>query len=247
MSFDFDGVTLWPSDEYGLLIDASEIYQTPEKDYEFVDIPGMNGSLIFDNKRYSNVTIPVKCLIKSDFDTYFNRLMNFLLSRPGYCDMLLPGDDTHYRMAVFRRALKADTWELNKRGQFTLEFDAKPQRYLISGNRMINCNDGDTITNPYEFDAKPFITIYGNATLVMQSYNANYAIEVSGVEDDDYVNIDCEAMTCKGAHDGNMSSHVTIHDHEYPLLNAMKTTTISFSTDSQVAHPLIITPRWWEL
>lgn len=238
-NFTFGSETLYPNATYGISIDQSEIYQTPEKDYEFVEIPGMSGSLLFDNNRFKNITIPVNCFIRSDFPTKFRSLTNYLLSVNGYQKLTLPQDNGHYRMGAFRKATKSETGSFNKSGKFTLEFECKPQRYLDSGDTMTAVT-GSVITNPTLHTAKPIIRFYGNGTFTMN----NYTVTVAGRDASQFIDIDCELMTCSNA-GSNLSSYVTMANG-YPVLKPGNNG-VSWTTDSSVTNPLQIKPRWWEL
>lgn len=238
-NFIFGSETLSPNTKYGITIDQSEIFQTPEKDYEFVEIPGRNGDLLFDNNRFRNITIPVNCFIRTDFPNKFRSLMNYLLSVDGYQKLYLPQDSDHYRMGVFRKATESSTGAFNKSGKFTLEFECKPQRFLVSGDTM-SAVTGSTITNPTLHPAKPIIRFYGNGTLTIN----NYQVTVSGRNASYFIDIDCELMTCSNA-GVNLSSYVTLNNG-YPVLKPGNNG-VSWTTDSTVANPLRIQPRWWEV
>lgn len=239
-NFTFGNETLYPNATYGISIDQSEIYQTPEKDYEFVEIPGMSGSLLFDNNRFKNITIPVNCFIRSDFPTKFRSLTNYLLSVNGYQKLTLPQDSGHFRMGAFRKATKSETGSFNKSGKFTLEFECKPQRYLDSGDSWYFPSSNTTINNQTRFTSKPLIRFYGNGTVRIGSYQ----ITVAGRGANTYIQIDCETMTCTNG-STNLSSYVTL-SNGYPELPPGQTT-VTYTTDSTSQRPFWIKYRWWEL
>ena len=40
------------SADYGIYITGEAVYNAPERDVEFVEVPGRNGALTLDNERY---------------------------------------------------------------------------------------------------------------------------------------------------------------------------------------------------
>ena len=107
----FDGMDL---SYFNTFVDESEIFATPEKDYEFVEVPGLNGRLTIDNHRFKDVTIPVNCFIRENFEENYLNLMNFLLSRKEYAELVLSQDPGHVRMALFYNAVKPDTGSFDR-------------------------------------------------------------------------------------------------------------------------------------
>ena len=246
---------------YNLAIDESQIFRTPKKDYETVSVPGMNGSLIFSNNRFENLTIPVECFIRQDFPTNFRNLMNFLLSVDGYQKLIFPQDEGHFRMALFRVATEGQTGSFNKSGKVTIEFECKPQRFRDDGDSFIpyqtvsmsqvdsalvdtaavGLEDYNTITNPTLFESKPLLRFYGNGTLTVNGTR----VVVSGSSASNYIDIDCELMACyRGS--ANMGSYVSLPDGGYPVLKA-GSNAVSYSSDTTNAITLRIKPRWWDL
>lgn len=83
-------------------IKKTEIFKSAERDYEFVEVPGSNGSLIIDNKRYKNVDINYGCFIADAFACNFLSIRNYLAAQTGYQrleDSICPD---YFRMGVFQ-------------------------------------------------------------------------------------------------------------------------------------------------
>lgn len=238
-NFVFGSETLYPNSNYDIHIDQSEIYQTPEKDYEFVEVPGLNGNLLFDNRRFKNITIPINCFIRTNFPVRFRALMNYLLSTNGYQKLYLPQDEGYYRLGVFHRATQSDTGAFNKSGKFTLEFECKPQRFLTTGDSLMEVTES-TITNPTNFEAKPMIRFYGNGSFTVNGYT----VTVAGRSASQYIDIDCEMMTCSNGAT-NLASYVTLTSG-YPVLKS-GSNAVTYTSDSSVSSPLQMKYRWYEL
>lgn len=150
---------------YGVTWDGSQLFDKPEKDVKFFQIPARNGDLSIFNGRYKNVNIKVNCFIREDFPTNFNNLMTFLYSQNGYVRLENDIDTLAYRMGQYVTRTVPQTGAYNKSGIFTLEFNCMPQRFLKSGEQQVSGFDYQgnlTITNPTPFEAYPYI--YANNT-----------------------------------------------------------------------------------
>ena len=148
---------------FGVTWDGSQLFDKPEKDVKFFQIPARNGDLSIFNGRYKNIDIRVNCFIRENFVENFNNLMVFLYTQNGYARLENDVDTLAYRMGQYVRRTEPNTGPYNKNGLFTLEFNCMPQRFLKSGEQQISDFDFQgnvTITNPTPFDAYPFIYAY---------------------------------------------------------------------------------------
>lgn len=114
-------------------------FPTPEKDVETFEVPGRSGDLLIDYGSYKNVELTVEIAIDgaavdSDFITLYDALRAAIMVQSGYQrleDSLYPNE---YRVA---RAVKCERDQSDTQsGKAILTFDAKPQRYLTSGEEV---------------------------------------------------------------------------------------------------------------
>lgn len=112
-------------------------FPTPEKDVETFEVPGRSGDLLIDYGSYKNVELTVEIAIDgaavdSDFITLYDALRAAVMVQNGYQrleDSLYPNE---YRVA---RAVKCERNQSDTQsGKAVFTFDAKPQRYLTSGD-----------------------------------------------------------------------------------------------------------------
>lgn len=247
----FDGMDLSYFNTY---VDESEIFATPEKDYEFVEVPGLNGRLTLDNHRFKDLTIPINCFIRNNFEENFHDLMNFLLSRGGYKTLYLSQDPNHFRNALFYNAVKARTGSFNKSGRFTLNFLCKPERYLRGVEPILITQSEQTIVNPTMFASKPLLDLWGNGWFKFEMGSQSsgtyksFTIDVTGREAMTpmaHVLIDCEKMICYNNDYTGAGTDVTLYNG-YPVFES-GTITCSYSSDSSSNEKMEIYPRWWEV
>lgn len=165
----FNGIS---SKDIGVQVETYPNYDTPEKDYELIHIPGRNGDLVVDKGSYKNVTRTYKIAVSSpseSFSTISNRLAEWLYSPIGYSRLEDTYEPEYYRKAMFKSAVTIEN-VLNQAGRVNISFDCKPQRFLKVGDEtqtiyLNHTNQSDesthSIFNPTAFSSLPIITIYG--------------------------------------------------------------------------------------
>ena len=154
--FTFDGEN---SKDYDVYISGDAVYDAPERAMDMVQIPGRNGALALDNGYYKNidVTYPAGCFAnnQADFAAKLSRIRNMLASRHRYCRLEDAYHPDHFRIALYKSGLDVAPVARNKAGRFNITFDAKPQRFLKSGE----------VVQELDADAPP-TTRYGPADIV---------------------------------------------------------------------------------
>ena len=159
--FTFNGID---SKDYGIYITGEAVYNAPERDVEFITIPGRNGDFALDHGRYSNIEVTYPAGFfgedEADFTQGIADIRNILCSQKGYLrleDEYNPGE---YRMAVYKSGLEVSPAAL-KGGEFDITFVCKPQRFLTTGETPVSLSSGDTITNPSLYESKPLLVAKG--------------------------------------------------------------------------------------
>lgn len=159
------------SKAYGVYITQEAAYDAPERDTEVVEIAGRNGAYILDKGRYKNITVSYKCGIALDdeqsFESAIRTFRNALASKAGkYVRLEDEYNTNEYRQAAFLGGIEVDMSD-RRAGEFTVEFDCMPQRFLKSGETAVSVASGGTITNPTLFESHPLLQVwgYGNINL----------------------------------------------------------------------------------
>ncbi len=229
----FDGVSL---SNYGVHTSGNESYRAPERDKETVEVPGKNGDLHFEKKRFKNVTVSYPAFIADHLEENVDGLLGFLGSSVGYKRLEDTYHKDYYRLGRYDGPFDPDIILLQA-GAFTLEFDCKPQKFLISGEDVKTYTGANTIYNPTRFNAKPIIRVYGNGNVGIGHYSFTTTNNANN-----YIDIDCDLMDCyRGT--VNCNDRVTFTDHEIPeIVPGSNGITLS-STITKIE----ITPRWWTI
>ena len=217
--------------DFGVHVDESKAFGSPEKDYELVEIMGRNGNLSIYNDRFKDITLPFPCFIRTGFIEKYRSLLAYLNSQTGYQRLETDKEPNHFRKALFQGIVDPQTTAFNHGGFFTVNFLAHPQRFLKSGEIPVSASE---LWNPTYFDSHPLIRCYGNGSLMINSQTITVASNPY-----EYVDIDCDIMDAFcGANNAN----------QY----------VSFDTDSvvlrsgtnSITHDMTkveITPRWYEI
>lgn len=264
----FDGKAL---SDFGVFLGGDGAFNSPARIGEMVHIPGRNGSLWMDENCFENIEVKYPAFIGTPEETDFaSRLMevrSWLASREGYCRL----EDTYhadeYRLAVFKAAVETDPVHYTRAGGFDITFDAKPQRYLKSGDKPVTFYDNGTITNPTLFESLPIIAVSGNGRVNV----GGHLFTVSDTTETIYIDSELMEVFIPG-HDPeelteenslvitdelalpievyggnreaiNMNSHVSFADYEFPRIGPGEQP-VAF--DSGI-ESVVIYPRWWRL
>lgn len=165
------------SSEYGIYITGQGVFNAPERVVEFVDVPGRNGSIAMDQGRYNNITVTYSAgtFAKSpeEFREKLSAFRNAIISQKGYQKLEDSYHPEEYRMGLYASGLDVDAVHMNQAGQFELEFNCKPQRWLSVGALPIPVNSGDYLLNPTPFESGPLLEITGYGDISFNGFTVS--------------------------------------------------------------------------
>lgn len=141
------------SRDFGVYISGHGTFSAPEKAYTFYDVPGRNGAIIGNDHRLENIEVSYECFIYTNFNQNIAEFRTFLLSLDGYQKLTDSYHPDEYRLAVYVGPFEPDVTAKNDAGSFTLTFNCKPQRWLISGETTYSwVSGGAQDVSGYEID-----------------------------------------------------------------------------------------------
>ncbi len=223
--------------DFGVYISGSGTYNAPERDISKIEVPGRNGELTIDNGRYKNIPISYPAFIFRDFSANVEGLRNYLLSQKSYVRLEDTYHPKEFRLARFSGSFETDPVEELYAGNFTLEFDCYPQRFLKDGEQAVEFTAAGTIINPYLTTAKPLLRAYGTGTFSI----GGVAIQITTANS--YTDIDCDLQEAyKDTLATNCNGNIVLTNGKFPEL-APGENAITLSGISK----LEIIPRWWIL
>lgn len=217
--------------DFGVFVDESKAFGSPEKDYELVEIMGRNGNLSIYNDRFKDITLPFPCFIRTGFVEKYRSLLAYLNSQTGYQRLETDKEPNHFRKALFQGIVDPQTTAFNHGGFFTVNLLAHPQRFLKSGEIPVSASE---LWNPTLFPSQPLIRCYGNGSLTINSQTITVASNPY-----DYVDIDCELMDAFCG-SNNANSYVSFDTDSVVLKSGTNGITHNMTK-------VEITPRWYEI
>lgn len=224
------------SRSFGVYISGQGTFSAPRREYNMIPIPGRNGDLVGNEKRFENLELTYPAFICTNFDTNIRDFRNFLLSLVGYQTFSDSYHTDEFRKVLYEGEFEPEVERMNNAGQFEIVFNCKPQRYLNSGTNVITLTQNGTISNPTRFDSQPLLRVYGAGQLGVNGDTITIASA------DVYTDIDCELMDCfKGL--TNKNKLVSFSSYNFPVLKP-GTNNISLGTGITKVE---ITPRWWRI
>lgn len=233
--FVFDGVC---SADYGLYISGQQTYNSAEREITFYEIPGRSGDLIAPFGKWKNQQIVYPAFIATpDFNTKYKMLRAFLTSHVGYYRLEDDYNPDEYRTAAFAGTMDPTISQYFKSGTFNITFNAKPQRWLKSGEIPVDFLIDGKIDNPTLFHAAPIIRVYGSGTI-------GIAADEIVIADNTYPYIDIDCDLGNAYYDTtNCNSLITVSGTDFPKLHPGE----NGVTLGDGITEMIITPRWFTL
>ena len=229
--FTFDNTD---SRTFGVFLARTGVYDAPKRAYKAVSVPGRNGDIYIDTGRMENIKLTYPAVIYAGFDANIEGLRSALCSRAGYKKITDSYHPDEYRLGFFVDGLTVTPNAVGDRGEFSITFNCKPQRFLNSGDTETTYASGDAVTNPTLFNSKPLIRVYGSGTLSVGSYQVTIASHSQS-----YIDIDSDIEDCYCG-TTNMNSYVTLQNYKFPEL-APGANGIEFTGITSIK----ITPRWF--
>lgn len=190
MGLTFYGQDLY--DNWGISVDSSKSWEKPERDREFIHVPGRSGDLILDRGSWMNVEIEYNCHIDRDFASRFEDFVRWLSTVKTY-EVLT--DDNHpdvYRMAIpLIEEVSPKTTFTTETGDFTLLFNCKPQQFINDGiDHVVTLDfsesDISAEIDPYPpvrggWTGSPLVTVYApsGAFFTIEGADGTWQFEVA--------------------------------------------------------------------
>lgn len=229
--FTLDGVD---SRDFGVYISGHGTFSASARSYELLSVRGRNGDLIGTEKRFENGKLTYPAFIYANFKQNIADFRAFLNSLFGYHRLVDSYHPNEYRMVFFQGEFDPDVTAKNDAASFDITFNAKPQRFLLSGEQVTTLTADGTITNPTRFNSQPLLRVYGAGNLGINGDT----ITISRA--DVYTDIDCEMMDAfKGTE--NRNQYITLTNYNFPVLVPGENGIALGAGITRVE----ITPRWW--
>ena len=219
--------------DFGIRISGEATFNSPERKFEEVEVAGRNGTLLFDEGAFKNITVTYPSFVITDMPQRVRDFENYMNSFAGYQRL----EDTYapdtFRLAQYKGGLEVESaGYMNDQGKFDIKFNCKPQRFLKSGEQAQTFNANGVLYNRTNYPSKPLIRVYGTGAGTVGV--GSYLITISAI--DQYVDIDCELMDAyKGA--TNCNANVSFNADEFNLKAGTNGITFTGNITSVVIKP----------
>lgn len=123
------------STEFGIEVEHLPDYDTPERDYDIIHVPGRNGDLVIDTGSFKNTSRKYQISVATRGEAFYEKIkpiVEWLHSSSGYARLEDTYEPDYYRLAYYRESNTIDNL-FDDAGRATITFTCKPQRYLKSG------------------------------------------------------------------------------------------------------------------
>ena len=246
------------SRDFGLYIKDKSSFDKPERNIEFVSIPGRDGDLIIDNGGYKNVKLKYSLRLivnkitgddQADFAAAYQRAATFLQPVANYYKLKDSYMPDYYRKACLMSAISVK--QLNPLvADFDVTFSCKPYMYALKGEdtiTIVSTSSYTSFNNPTNATSKPLIKVFTDDTYnaeTIHKFRLNDVwYQIRGING--YVYIDCDTMN---VYKGSNSKNNDYLSMSFPSL-VIGTNKARCGSTSESTHvsKVEIVPRWRRL
>lgn len=201
-TFIFNGES---SADFGIVISEAPTFEKAGRKSTAFDLPGRNGSIIYQQNAWNDVSRTYKVWIASDravdLPAKVDAFTAWLNSVTGYQRLEDSFEPEIFRLAYYNGGNNVSN-DLMQYGEATISFTCRPERFYKWGEQEQDLQAGQ-IYNPTRFTAKPLIHLEGSGALQVSIDGVNIVATVT-----DYINIDCERMNAYRLPAENMNNKV---------------------------------------
>ena len=122
--FEFGGLD---SRDFGVYISGQGTFKAPQREYNFLSVPGRNGDLIGTERKFQNAELTYPAFIYSNFKQNISDFRNALNSLVGYQRLTDSYHTDEFRMAAYASEFEPDVVPMNNAGEFEITFNCKPR------------------------------------------------------------------------------------------------------------------------
>ncbi len=226
------------SDEYFCHIEHKPDIPVPEAKYEEYEVPGRNGKLHADLGYYDNVTVTYQLYFHGRNPTAEDArtIKKWLAGTPGTHQLSDGYDPAFFYLAIAKPGSISNLFD--KYGRLSVEFDCDPRHFSVVGYQAMQMQSGQTLLNPLDHVALPWLEITGNGSEGRVTVNGvDFAV---GTVANKTFYCDCENWDAYLTGGTNANARV---GGTWPSLQPGENT-ISWSGG---VTGVKLTPRWWTL
>ena len=226
------------SDDYGIVVSEAPAFDKPVRKTEVINVPGRNGSVLFQQNAFEDVTRTYDVWVCEGIDNLavkVNAVSAWLLSKTGYQRLEDSFEPDVFRLAYYNGGNEF-TNQLMTAGSAALSFTCRPERFYKEGEIPVSVSNGDKILNLTKFASKPLIHIEGSGTVTVSIGGET----ITAKDLVDYINIDCDRMDAYRLTSENKNDKIS---GTFPTIKSGSNTIATTGTITK----LEITPRYFTI
>lgn len=225
------------STDYGIVVGESPAFDKPTRKQTIYQIPGRNGSVLFQEDAFEDVTRSYRVWLaedNGDLTDKVNAFTSWLFSKKGYTRLEDSFEPDIFRLGYYSGGQNVSN-EMTQYGETTISFVCRPERFYKSGENPIDVTGGTDLFNPTRFNAKPLIHIEGSGEITVQIASRTITADVV-----DYINIDCDRMNAYRDPKENRNDEIS---GTFPIIEPGTNTVTITGTVTKVE----VTPRYYTI
>ena len=157
--------------DYGMVVAEAPAFERSKRKQTIYNVPGRNGSVIFQQDAWDDVPRSYRVwLAKDRSDTELAQLVDafeaWLNSLTDYQRLEDNFEPDVFRLAYYSGGIGFSN-KLMQAGEATITFTCRAERFLKSGEQVIEIEDGSKLFNGTRFASKPFIHIEGSGAVTL--------------------------------------------------------------------------------
>ncbi|SHF29576.1 distal tail protein Dit [Caloramator proteoclasticus] len=202
LSFNFAGKDSYL--DYGILITSRPTIPSPKRRVSYIDIPGRDSSLRYDEGTYEDITIVAQCSITAEnIIQKIDEITAWLLNS-GESDLIFSFQNDKKYIAQVANSIEFKQ-VLRYSSKFIIIFNCRPFKYAVSNNVITITQNGTNLINPGTIYSLPKIYVYGSGDITLK-INGN-EIKINGLSNK--IIVDCALYDCYDDDLNNLNSKVS--------------------------------------
>jgi predicted phage tail component-like protein len=183
-------------EDFGIVMKTRPSVSLPERNVNYIEIPGRNGSLTEDDETYKDITITVECFLY-DLDNLheqLDKIKGWLIQNKSDLVFSHNPNTKYVGQVVSSMDIKLSFKAL---GEFDIVFTCQPFSYPVF-NPLVEIEEQNiNVNNKFTFHSEPKITVYGQGNITLNISNYWGQVQVVTLNNVvDYITIDSSLMEC---------------------------------------------------
>jgi len=234
LSFVFNGKDSYR--DYGILVEKRPNVPSPKRRVSYINIPGRNSSLRYDEETYEDITLSVECAVIGNIQSRIDDIKAWLIGS-GESDLIFSYQSEKKYIAQVVNSIDFEI-VLKLSSRFVIIFNCRPFKYSEANDVIdITSGLGTSVSNQGTVISRPLIKAYctGDGSFVINGRE----VALTDI-DKPYVVIDSELEEAYFVVDGVLSNANNNMAGEFPFLDVGN----NIVTFTGGVTRLEITPNW---